>query len=105
MGVGVDAISAASQCLASAAVSPSYTVPAKSGALVCNVFPGTPAAKAGDHRRGHHHRGQRPAGELRERADQHHAQVRPRHDAVADLGGHQRAEHTSSLTLIEGPAK
>ena len=47
MGIGVDSVSDAQQCLANSQVSPNYQVPAKSGALVCSVYPGTPAAKAG----------------------------------------------------------
>jgi len=45
MGVGVQDISAASQCLSSGGVG--YTPPVNSGALVCNVFPSTPAASVG----------------------------------------------------------
>ncbi len=47
MGIGVDSISDAQQCLAQSGVGVNYQVPAKSGALVCSVYPGTPAAKAG----------------------------------------------------------
>ena len=47
MGIGVDSISDAQQCLANSQVGPNYQVPAKSGALICSVYPGTPAAKAG----------------------------------------------------------
>jgi S1-C subfamily serine protease len=47
MGIGVDSTSDAQQCLANSGVGVNYQVPAKSGALVCSVYPGTPAAKAG----------------------------------------------------------
>ena len=47
MGIGVDSISDAQQCLAQGGVGVNYQVPAKSGALICSVYPGTPAAKAG----------------------------------------------------------
>jgi S1-C subfamily serine protease len=47
MGIGVDSISDAQQCLANSGVGANYQVPAKSGALICSVYPGTPAAKAG----------------------------------------------------------
>lgn len=47
MGIGVDSTSDAQQCLANSGVKPNYQVPAKSGALICSVYPGTPAAKAG----------------------------------------------------------
>ena len=47
MGVGVDAVTDASACLAQSGVAPGYQVPTKAGALVCNVYPGTPAYKAG----------------------------------------------------------
>jgi S1-C subfamily serine protease len=47
MGIGVDSVSDAQQCLAQSGVGVNYQVPAKSGALVCSVYPGTPAAKAG----------------------------------------------------------
>ncbi len=49
MGIGVDSVSDAQQCLAQSGVGVNYQVPAKSGALVCSVYPGTPAAKAGLH--------------------------------------------------------
>ncbi|MDX6336272.1 MAG: hypothetical protein QOG05_3612 [Streptosporangiaceae bacterium] len=47
MGVGVDTVSDANACLAQSGVGAGYQVPTKSGALVCNVYPGTPAYKAG----------------------------------------------------------
>ena len=47
MGVGVDAVSDANACLAQSGVGAGYQVPAQSGALVCNVYPGTPAYQAG----------------------------------------------------------
>jgi S1-C subfamily serine protease len=47
MGIGVDSISDAQQCLAQSGVGVNYQVPTKSGALICSVYPGTPAAKAG----------------------------------------------------------
>jgi S1-C subfamily serine protease len=47
MGIGVDSTSDAQQCLAQSGVGVNYQVPAKSGALICSVYPGTPAAKAG----------------------------------------------------------
>jgi S1-C subfamily serine protease len=47
MGVGVDAVTDASACLAQSGVAPGYQVPTKAGALVCNVYPGTPAYQAG----------------------------------------------------------
>ena len=47
MGVGVDAVTDASACLAQSGVQRGYQVPTHSGALVCNVYQGTPAYKAG----------------------------------------------------------
>ena len=47
MGIGVDSISDAQQCLANSGIGVNCQVPAKSGALICSVYPGTPAAKAG----------------------------------------------------------
>jgi S1-C subfamily serine protease len=54
MGVGVDNISDASQCLSQSGSGSgfggngiNYTPPVNSGALVCNVYPGTPAASSG----------------------------------------------------------
>jgi S1-C subfamily serine protease len=53
MGVGVDNISDASQCLSQSGSNSgfsggsNYTPPVSSGALVCNVYPGTPALNSG----------------------------------------------------------
>jgi S1-C subfamily serine protease len=47
MGVAVDKISDAGNCLAQSGVGAGYRAPAQSGALVCNVYPSTPAYKAG----------------------------------------------------------
>jgi len=55
MGIGVDNISDASGCLSSTGGGNNgvggggggYTAPVSSGALVCNVYPGTPAANSG----------------------------------------------------------
>jgi S1-C subfamily serine protease len=47
MGVGVDAVTDASACLGQSGIQRGYQVPAKAGALVCNVYQGTPAYKAG----------------------------------------------------------
>jgi S1-C subfamily serine protease len=54
MGVGVDNISDASTCLSQSGSSSgfgggsaNYTPPVSSGALVCDVYPGTPAANSG----------------------------------------------------------
>jgi S1-C subfamily serine protease len=50
MGVGVDNISDANECLSGSGFSGNvggYTPPVSSGALVCNVYPGTPASGSG----------------------------------------------------------
>ena len=46
MGVGVDAVTDANQCLAQSGVKAGYQVPTQAGALVCYAYPGTPAYKA-----------------------------------------------------------
>ncbi|HTT54614.1 MAG TPA: trypsin-like peptidase domain-containing protein [Streptosporangiaceae bacterium] len=105
MGVGVDSISDAQQCLASSGVGVNYQVPAKSGALVCSVYQGTPAAKAGV-----------AAGDVITSVNGQQVSSanelttimrKYRPGSTISLGyvstGPQ--SHTSSLTLISGPAK
>jgi S1-C subfamily serine protease len=87
MGIGVDSISDAQQCLANSGVGANYQVPAKSGALICSVYPGTPAAKAG-----------LAAGTIMRK-------YKPGNTISLGYVTANTNSHTSSLTLIAGPVK
>jgi S1-C subfamily serine protease len=103
MGVGVQDISAASQCLSSGGAG--YTPPVNSGALVCNVFPSTPAASVGV-----------TAGDIITAVNGQ--SVGSSNALTAIMGkfhpgttvsltwvGTNGQKHTASITLIAGPAK
>ncbi|MGP7996446.1 MAG: trypsin-like peptidase domain-containing protein [Streptosporangiaceae bacterium] len=105
MGVGVDSVSDAQQCLASSGVGFNYHVPSKSGALVCSVYQGTPAAKAG-----------LAAGDVITSVNGQQVssanglttimrKYRPGSTISLGYVNTSRQSHTSSLTLISGPAK
>jgi S1-C subfamily serine protease len=105
MGVGVDSISNAQQCLANGGVGASYQVPAKSGALVCSVYPGTPAAKGG-----------LVAGDVITSVNGQPVssanglttimrKYKPGSTISLGFVTASRQSHTSSLTLIAGPVK
>ena len=105
MGVGVDAVKDANQCLAQSGLQPGYKVPAQSGALVCNVYQGTPAYKAGV----------RPGDVITGVSGQSVStangltgvMLRYKPGATVSLTwvDAQKQSHTSSLTLINGPVK
>jgi len=105
MGVGVDAVKDASACLAQSGLQPGYKVPAQSGALVCNVYQGTPAYKAGV----------RPGDVITGVSGQSVStangltgvMLRYKPGATVSLTwvDVQKQSHTSSLTLINGPVK
>ena len=103
MGVGVDNVSNANQCLANG--SPNYTPPAGSGALICNVYQGTPAFQSGIR-----------AGDVITKVNGQSVSTanglttimrryRPGNTVSLTWVDASRQSHTSSLTLIEGPAK
>jgi len=105
MGIGVDSISDAQQCLAQSGVGPNYQVPAKSGALICSVYPGTPAAKAG-----------LAAGDVITSVNGQAVSTanglttimrkyKPGNTISLGYLTANTSSHTSSLTLIAGPAK
>ena len=105
MGIGVDSTSDAQQCLANSQVSPNYQVPAKSGALICSVYPGTPAAKAG-----------LAAGDVITSVNGQAVssanglttimrKYKPGSTISLGYVTASRANHTGSLTLIAGPVK
>jgi S1-C subfamily serine protease len=105
MGIGVDSISDAQQCLANSQISQNYQVPAKSGALVCSVYPGTPAAKAG-----------LQAGDVITSVNGQTVssangltsimrKYKPGTSISLGYVTASRQSHTSSLTLIAGPVK
>jgi S1-C subfamily serine protease len=105
MGVGVDAVTDANQCLAQSGLGTSYRVPSQSGALVCNVYPGTPAYKAGvragDVITGVSGRSVTTANGLTS------VMLKYKPGATVsltwvDMG---KQSHTSPLTLINGPVK
>ena len=102
MGVGVQDISAASQCLSSGL---GYTPPVNSGALVCNVFPGTPAASvgvtAGDIITAVNGQSVSSSNALTAIMSKFHPGTAVSLTWV-DTNGQK---HTASITLIEGPAK
>ncbi len=105
MGIGVDSISDAQQCLANSQVKPNYQVPAKSGALICSVYPGTPAAKAGLD----------PGDVITSVNGQPVSSAnglttimrkyKPGSTISLGYATENRGSHTSSLTLIAGPVK
>ena len=105
MGVGVDAVKDASACLAQSGVQPGYQVPAHSGALVCNVYQGTPAYKAGV----------RPGDVITGVSGQSVStangltgvmlKYKPGATVSLTWVDTNKQSHTSSLTLINGPVK
>ncbi len=103
MGVGVDNVSDASQCLANSGFN--YTPPTASGALICNVYQGTPAFKSGirvgDVITGVNGQSVSNANALTTIMRKYHPGATVSLTWV-DTG---RQNHTSSVTLIEGPAK
>ena len=105
MGVGVDATSQANQCLSQSGISPSYTLPTMSGALVCNVFQDTPAAKAGispgDVITGVNGQSVNTAGSLTTTMEKYG----PGKTVSLTWLDPSKQSHTSSLTLIQGPIK
>ena len=105
MGVGVDAVTDASQCLAQSGVRAGYQLPTHSGALVCYAYPGTPAYKAGV----------RPGDVITGVSGQSvttatgltGVMLKYKPGATVSLtwvDAHKQS-HTSSLTLINGPVK
>ena len=105
MGVGVDSVTDARACLAQSGVGAGYQVPARSGALVCNVYPGTPAYKAGvragDVITGVNGRPVTTANGLTA------IMLNYKPGATVSLAwvDESKQSHTSSLTLINGPVK
>jgi S1-C subfamily serine protease len=105
MGVGVDAVTDASACLAQSGVAQGYQVPTQSGALVCNVYPGTPAYKAGvragDVITGVSGRSVTTASGLTG------VMLKYKPGATVSLTwvDSSKQSHTSPLTLINGPVK
>jgi S1-C subfamily serine protease len=103
MGVGVDNISNAGQCLTSGGVN--YTPPTGSGALICNVYDGTPAAKAGiavgDVITGVNGKSVASANALTTIMRKY----RPGSTISLSWVDTSRQSHTASVTLIAGPAK
>jgi S1-C subfamily serine protease len=105
MGVGVNPVTQASQCLAGSGLSPNYAVPSQSGALVCNVYAGTPAAKAGvtagDVITGVNGQSVTSASGLTSTM----LKYRPGSTISLTWLDPSKQSHTSSLTLIVGPVK
>jgi S1-C subfamily serine protease len=105
MGVGVDAVTDANQCLAQSGVRAGYQVPSHSGALVCYAYPGTPAYKAGV----------RPGDVITGVSGQSVStangltgvmlKYKPGATVSLTWVDSHKQSHTSSLTLIDGPAK
>jgi S1-C subfamily serine protease len=105
MGVGVDAVTDASACLAQSGIQPGYQVPTQSGALVCSVYQGTPAYKAGV----------RPGDVITGVSGQSVStatgltgvmlKYKPGATVSLTWVGPNKQSHTSSLTLIDGPVK
>jgi S1-C subfamily serine protease len=105
MGVGVDAVKDANQCLAQSGVRAGYQVPTQSGALVCYAYPGTPAYKAGV----------RPGDVITGVSGQSVStasgltgvmlKYKPGTTVSLTWVDSQKQSHTSSLTLITGPVK
>jgi len=104
MGVGVDNTTSV-QCLQSSGVGGNYTVPANSGALVCQVYQGTPAARAGiaagDVITGVNGQSVSTATGLTTIM----GKFRPGSTVSLTWVDLNRQSHTSSLTLITGPVK
>ena len=103
MGVGVDDISNAGQCLASG--NPNYTPPTGSGALICSVYQGTPAFQSGIR-----------AGDVITKVNGQPVSTanglttimrhyRPGNTVSLTWVDTSKQSHTSPVTLIEGPAK
>ncbi|MFI5066885.1 MAG: S1C family serine protease, partial [Streptosporangiales bacterium] len=103
MGVGVDNVSNASQCLANSGFN--YTPPTGSGALICSAYQGTPAFNSGIR-----------AGDVITKVNGQSVSTanglttimrnyRPGNTISVTWVDANRQSHTSSLTLIEGPAK
>ncbi len=105
MGVGVDSVSDAQACLAQSGLGASYQVPAQSGALVCDVYQGTPAyqagVRAGDVITGVSGQSVTTATGLTG------VMLKYKPGATISLTwvGSNKQSHTSSLTLISGPVK
>ena len=105
MGVGVDSVTDANACLAQSGVGAGYQVPSHSGALVCNVYPGTPAYKAGvragDVITGVSGQSVTTANGLTG------VMLKYKPGATVSLTwvDANKQSHTSSLTLINGPVK
>ncbi len=105
MGVGVDAVTDANQCLAQSGVKAGYQVPTQAGALVCYAYPGTPAYKAGV----------RPGDVITGVSGQTVTtangltgvmlKYKPGTTVSLTWVDAQKQSHTSSLTLITGPVK
>ena len=105
MGVGVDSVTDANACLAQSGVRAGYQLPSQSGALVCNVYPGTPAYKAGV----------RPGDVITGVSGQSvttangltGVMLKYKPGATVSLSwvDSHKQSHTSSLTLINGPVK
>ena len=105
MGVGVDSVTDANACLAQSGVGSGYQVPSNSGALVCNVYPGTPAYKAGvragDVITGVSGRSVTTANGLTSVM----LNYKPGTTVSLTWVDTGKQSHTSSLTLINGPVK
>ena len=105
MGVGVDSVTDVNACLAQSGVGTGYRLPVHSGALVCNVYPGTPAYKAGvragDVITGVSGRPVTTANGLTG------VMLKYKPGATVSLTWVDtgKQSHTSSLTLINGPVK
>ena len=105
MGVGVDSVTDATACLAQSGVGTAYQVPTKSGALVCTVYPGTPAyqagVRAGDVITGVSGQSVTTASGLTG------VMLKYKPGATVSLTwvDTSKQSHTSSLTLINGPVK
>jgi S1-C subfamily serine protease len=105
MGVGVDSVTDATACLAQSGLGAGYQVPAHAGALVCNVYQGTPAYKAGvragDVITGVSGQSVTTANGLTG------VMLKYKPGATVSLTwvDESKQSHTSSLTLINGPVK
>ena len=104
MGVGVDNVSNASQCLANSG-GLNYTPPTGSGALICSSYQGTPAFQSGIR-----------AGDVITKVNGQSVSTasglttimrnyRPGTTISVTWVDANKVSHTSSVTLIEGPAK
>ncbi|HEY8047241.1 MAG TPA: trypsin-like peptidase domain-containing protein [Streptosporangiaceae bacterium] len=105
MGVGVDSVTDATACLAQSGLGAGYQVPSHAGALVCNVYQGTPAYKAGvragDVITGVSGQSVTTANGLTS------VMLKYKPGATVSLTwvDESKQSHTSSLTLINGPVK